>query len=70
MARAMLAMALAQAVVAGIALIGGLGYPWSGPLELTLLNGIFVALFGGSACLFRRAASPTPPKRRIRDRIS
>lgn len=56
MARALVAMALAQAAVALIALIGGLGRPYSGPLELTLLNGFFVAMFGGSAWLFRRAA--------------
>jgi hypothetical protein len=31
--------------VAGIALLAGLGYPWSGPLELSVLNVIFVALF-------------------------
>lgn len=56
MARALFAMALAQALVAVIALIVGLGQPWSGPLELSLLNGFFVALFVGSAWLFRRAA--------------
>lgn len=60
MARALLAMALAQTTVAAIALIGRLGLPWSGPLELTLLNGMFVALFAGSACLFRRAADRRP----------
>jgi hypothetical protein len=56
MARALLATALAQTLVAVIALIAGLGHPWSGPLELTVLNGFFVALFVGSAWLFRRAA--------------
>ena len=56
MARALFAMALAQTSVAVIALIAGLGYPWSGPLELLLLNGFFVALFVGAAWLFRRAA--------------
>ncbi|MCG2812979.1 MAG: hypothetical protein L6428_16230 [Candidatus Aminicenantes bacterium] len=56
MARALFAMALAQTLVAVIALIAGLGYPWSGPLELSVLNGFFVALFVGSAWLFRRAA--------------
>lgn len=55
MARALFVMAIAQAFVAGVALIGRLGYPWSGPLELLLLNGFFVALFVGSAWLFRRA---------------
>ncbi len=56
MARALFATALAQTSVAVIALSARLGYPWSGPLELTLLNGFFVALFVGSAWLFRRAA--------------
>jgi hypothetical protein len=60
MARAMAATALAQALVAAIALIARLGYPWSGPLELTLLNGFFVALFAGSAWLFWRAAPGRP----------
>jgi hypothetical protein len=56
MAHAMLAMALAQALVTAIALIAGLGLPWSGPAETLLLNGFFVALFVGSAWLFNRAA--------------
>jgi hypothetical protein len=56
MARALMAMALAQTSVALFALIAGLGRPWSGPLELSLLNGFFVALFVGSAWLFRRAS--------------
>jgi hypothetical protein len=56
MARALFATALAQTSVAVIALSARLGYPWSGPLELTVLNGFFVALFVGSAWLFRRAA--------------
>ena len=56
MARALFAMALAQAVVAAIALIAGLGLPWSGPAEIVLLNAFFVALFAGSGWLFRRAA--------------
>jgi hypothetical protein len=56
MARAVLAMAIFQALVGAIALIAGLGYPWSGPLELMLLNGFFIALFVGSAILFGHAA--------------
>ncbi|MBD2158916.1 hypothetical protein [Leptolyngbya sp. FACHB-16] len=56
MARALFATALAQTSVTMIALTAGLGHPWSGPLELLLLNGFFVALFAGSAWLFRRAA--------------
>lgn len=56
MARALFAMALAQALVATIALIARLGLPYSGPAEIVLLNGCFVTMFAGSAWLFRRAA--------------
>jgi hypothetical protein len=56
MARALFATAFAQALVAAIALIAKLGLPWSGPAEILVLNGFFVALFAGSAWLFRRAA--------------
>ena len=56
MSRALIATAIAQTSVAAIALIARLGYPWSGPLELTVLNGVFIMLFIGSAWLFRRAA--------------
>jgi hypothetical protein len=58
MARTLFAMALMQAAIGVIALLLGLGYPASPPLELVGLNGMFVALFGGSALLFRRAARP------------
>jgi hypothetical protein len=56
MVRALFATALAQAAVAAVALIAGLGFPGSGPLEIVALNGFFVALFVGSAWLFREAA--------------
>lgn len=56
MARALVATALAQMLVAVIALLAGLGDPWSGPLEILALNGFFAAIFVGSAWLFRRAA--------------
>ncbi len=56
MAHALFAAALAQASVAVVALIAGLGSPYSGPLEIVALNGFFVALFVGSALLFRKAA--------------
>jgi hypothetical protein len=62
MARALIATALAQALVAAIALIAGLGLPWSGPAEILLLNGFFIALFAGSAWLFRRAAYGQPER--------
>jgi hypothetical protein len=61
MVRALFATALAQALVAVIALIFGLGRPWSGPGELLALNGFFVALFVGSALLFRYAAREQTP---------
>lgn len=54
MAHTLFAMAGAQALVAIIALIGRLGAPESGPLEIIAVNGFFVALFVGSALLFRQ----------------
>lgn len=57
MARVLLAMALAQALVAAIALIAGKHQaPISSAFEIVALNGLFVALFAGSAWLFRQAA--------------
>lgn len=53
MARALFAMAIAQALVTIVALAAGLGLPWSGPAEILGLNGFFVVLFIGSAWLFR-----------------
>lgn len=61
MARALLSTALAQALVAVIAVVAGLGYPASPPLELLGINGFFVALWVGSALLFRKAAQEQPP---------
>ena len=60
MALALVAMAIAQALVAAIALILGLGQPYSPPLELLGLNGFFIAMFAGSAGLFRQAARAEP----------
>jgi hypothetical protein len=62
MARALFATALAQALVAAIALIAGLGLPWSGPAEILVLNGFFITLFAGSAWLFQRAARGRPER--------
>lgn len=56
MARALFATAFAQALVTAIALLAGLGLPWSGPAEILGLNGFFIALFAGAGWLFRRAA--------------
>ena len=57
MARALFATALAQALVAVIALIAGKHQTSvSSVSEILILNGFFVALFVGSAMLFRYAA--------------
>ncbi len=56
MARALFATALAQTLVAMIALVGRMGSPYTGPLEIVTINGFFVALFVGSAVLFSKAA--------------
>jgi metallo-beta-lactamase class B len=61
MARALFATATATAAVAVVALVAGLGRPWTGPLEVVALNGLFVALFAGSAGLFLRAARERAP---------
>jgi hypothetical protein len=62
MARALLATALAQALVAVIALIAGKHQsPISSVWEILGLNGMFAALFIASAWLFRRAARKEPP---------
>ncbi len=59
MARALFATALAQALVGVIALIAGSASPVYWPREI-ILNGFFVALFVGSALLFRNAAREHP----------
>ena len=56
MARTLIAMALAQAAIGLTAASTGMGLPWSGPAEILLLNGFFIALFMGAAWLFGRAA--------------
>jgi hypothetical protein len=62
MARALFATALAQALVAVIALIFGLGSESPpGVLGILILNGFFVALFVGSALLFRYAGRERTP---------
>ena len=62
MARALFAAALAQALVAVIALIAGMHQaPYSSVGEILSLNGFFVALFLGSAWLFRNAARERTP---------
>jgi hypothetical protein len=62
MARALYATALAQALVAVIALIFGLGsVSPPGVLGILILNGFFAALFVGSALLFRYAGRERTP---------
>lgn len=56
MKRVLIAMAAAQALIAAIAVSTGMGKPWSGPLELIALNGIFVGAFLVASWLFHRAA--------------
>jgi len=62
MSHALFATALAQALVAVIALIAGLGstgpiWPW----DILILNGFFAALWVGSAWLFQKAARKESP---------
>lgn len=53
LSRALLATALAQALVGAIAV----KLPnTAGPIQIVVLHGVFVALFGGAALLFRYAA--------------
>ena len=61
MARAMVATALAQALVAAIALIAGMQSPVSPATEILGLTGFFVALWLISAWLFRKAAREQTP---------
>ena len=55
MVRTLFAAALAQALVAVIAMIA-----WGQYLEFLILNGFFIALWVGSALLFRRAIREQP----------
>ena len=59
MARALFATALAQALVAVIAMIA-----WKQYFEISILNGFFIALWLGSALLFRKAARVNPERGR------
>lgn len=54
MSLALFATAIVQALVTLVAVVGRLGFPASGPLEILLLNGFFIALWVVSACLFRQ----------------
>jgi hypothetical protein len=61
MARAMVATALAQVLVAAIAMIAGMQSPVSPATEILGLTGFFVALWLISAWLFRKAALEQTP---------
>jgi hypothetical protein len=62
MARALFATALAQALVTVIALVSRMHQlPESSVFEILGVNGFFVALWVGSAWLFRQAARKQPP---------
>ncbi len=60
MARAMAATALALALAGGATLVSGIAPPPASAFEVVGLTGMFVALFVGSALLFRDAARETP----------
>ena len=66
LSRTLLSMAVLQALIATIAIFGGLGLPWSGPVELAVLNAVFVLLFAVSAWLFARAQTRGSSYRRQR----
>lgn len=61
MARALVATALAQALVAVVAAVAGMGY-------IFVATAFFGALWLASAWLFRRADAPEPPARESRGR--
>lgn len=61
MARALFATALAQALVAVIAMIA-----WEQYFEILILNGFFIALWVGSALLFRRASAMGSKRNRFK----
>jgi ABC-type uncharacterized transport system permease subunit len=61
MARVLVATALAQVLVAVIALIAGLGSGPNWPVDILVLTGFFVALWLISAWLFRKAAREQSP---------
>jgi len=61
MARALFATALAQALVAVIALFAGIVPAYNSAFEVLGITGFYVALFVGSALLFRHAARERTP---------
>lgn len=61
MSRALFATALAQCVVALIAVAARFGYPKNTPLQILTLNCMFAMLFVASGLLFRRASVTGSP---------
>lgn len=57
MALALLTAALAQALVTLTAFATGWGNPWDKPLEVILVNGFFIVLYGVAAGMFWRSAN-------------
>ena len=57
MARALFGAALAQALFAVVAMIA-----WQQYVEISILNGFFIALWVGSALLFRKAVRVSPER--------
>lgn len=62
MARALVATAFAQILVAVIALTARLGMDGVWPTDVLIATGLFVALWLGSALLFRHASTSQPTK--------
>jgi hypothetical protein len=60
-ARVMAGAALGVAGIGLVAVVGGIGRPHSGPVELLGLNALFVAAFLATAWLFQRAARGAEP---------
>lgn len=58
-------MALVQAVIAIISILMKAGMPWSPPLELLGLNGIFIVLFTAAGLLFRRAGKAPASREKV-----
>ena len=62
MARAMFATASAMALVSGIALVAGMVGPNNSVFQILGITGFYVALFAGSAMLFREAVRAEPAR--------
>lgn len=61
MAVTSITMAVTQALIAIIAIVKGLGLPYSGPMEILLLNAFFIAMYLVSAWLLIKAKASQSP---------